>query len=277
LLAASPALADDDEDEPSAEAAKLFEEGRELANRGKADEACDRYARSYKLERAPGTALNLAECEERAGNWKRAFDLYTRAGKIFTKKKQGSRAKFANERAASVQRLHPEVDEPDVEPTPPPTDEPPPPPKSSGGSSTRTAFKVVMISSLGVAALAGAGFLYSHFQIEDYSSSTIEPGTTFVDPIGNGRTGAVGVDDCGEGMFLGANGQPNVSLQNKFETACNAHDRQKWLAPLAVTTAIIGVGAAVYLVVTRDNGEKTVAVTPAVTEQSAGITATFAW
>jgi hypothetical protein len=48
-------------------AQSLFEEGRKLMNEKKFPEACPRLERSYKLDPAPGTLLNLAVCHESIG------------------------------------------------------------------------------------------------------------------------------------------------------------------------------------------------------------------
>lgn len=48
-------------------AQSLFEEGRKLMNEKKFPEACPRLERSYKLDPAPGTLLNLAVCHEAIG------------------------------------------------------------------------------------------------------------------------------------------------------------------------------------------------------------------
>jgi hypothetical protein len=44
--------------QPSPQATKLFDEGRELAKQQKWADACDRFAQSLALDPAPGTKLN---------------------------------------------------------------------------------------------------------------------------------------------------------------------------------------------------------------------------
>lgn len=63
------------------EGEKLFVEGRKLMDEGKTDEACQRFEKSYALEGALGSLLNLANCEEKRGrlrvalgHWKKAAD-----------------------------------------------------------------------------------------------------------------------------------------------------------------------------------------------------------
>ena len=58
------------------ESSQIFQEARELAKAGKYDEACALFARSYGLDPAPGTAVNLADCLERQGHIRRAWALF---------------------------------------------------------------------------------------------------------------------------------------------------------------------------------------------------------
>jgi hypothetical protein len=74
--AAAPAWA-----QAPTEGERLFVEGRTLMDEGKTDEACQRFERSYALEGALGSLLNLANCEEKRGrlrvalaHWKKAAD-----------------------------------------------------------------------------------------------------------------------------------------------------------------------------------------------------------
>ncbi|OQB15474.1 MAG: hypothetical protein BWY17_02085 [Deltaproteobacteria bacterium ADurb.Bin207] len=63
-------------------ATDLFVQGREALKAGDLSQACHLFADSLRLDPAVGTALNLAECEERRGRfvqalrgWKRAVEL----------------------------------------------------------------------------------------------------------------------------------------------------------------------------------------------------------
>lgn len=60
---------------PAADADSLFRAGRDALKAGDLARACRAFAGSLRLERAPGTLLNLAECEERRG---RAAEAYRR-------------------------------------------------------------------------------------------------------------------------------------------------------------------------------------------------------
>ena len=52
---------------PADEADRLFREGREAMKRGDAASACPKFARSQKLDPAPGTLINLSDCEQQLG------------------------------------------------------------------------------------------------------------------------------------------------------------------------------------------------------------------
>ena len=63
-------------------ATELFTQGREMLKTGDLDKACPLFAESLRLDPAVGTALNLAECEERRGylasalrGWQQAINL----------------------------------------------------------------------------------------------------------------------------------------------------------------------------------------------------------
>lgn len=65
-----------------AAATELFTEGRDMLKQGDLDKACALFAESLRLDPAVGTALNLAECEERRGqltaawrSWQQAINL----------------------------------------------------------------------------------------------------------------------------------------------------------------------------------------------------------
>jgi tetratricopeptide (TPR) repeat protein len=83
------------------EADRIFLQGRELAKLGRFDEACALFARSYELDPALGTAVNLADCLERQGHFARAWALFD----VVARDSQSvqSRARLARERADALQ------------------------------------------------------------------------------------------------------------------------------------------------------------------------------
>ncbi len=54
----------------------LFDEGREAVRAGDYPRACAKFRESNRLDPAPGTVLNLADCEERLGRVATAWTLY---------------------------------------------------------------------------------------------------------------------------------------------------------------------------------------------------------
>jgi hypothetical protein len=88
--------------EPLATAAQLFEQGRELVKQGRYPEACRRFERSYELDPAVGTQLNVADCLERRGELRKAFQMFHDAADAYTRAGSLTRAKFALDRADAV-------------------------------------------------------------------------------------------------------------------------------------------------------------------------------
>lgn len=78
LTTALPAAADGAGTDPAA-AAALFQEGRDAVKRGDYAVACPKLADSYRLDPAPGTLLNLADCNEHLGKIASAWQLFQQA------------------------------------------------------------------------------------------------------------------------------------------------------------------------------------------------------
>jgi hypothetical protein len=74
-LASGQAQADDNPREITALA--LFDSGRQLMEQERVDEACPKFAESYRLDAALGTLLNLALCRERQGKTASAYFIYS--------------------------------------------------------------------------------------------------------------------------------------------------------------------------------------------------------
>jgi hypothetical protein len=71
VLALTPLAARADSADPAA-ADALFREGRRAADAGNYAVACPKFEESYRLDPAPGTLLNLGDCEENRGQLARA-------------------------------------------------------------------------------------------------------------------------------------------------------------------------------------------------------------
>ncbi len=82
----------------------LFEQGREAMAAGDYDEACAKFEASMALDSAPGTLMNLGNCEEQRGNIASAWERYVAAQRELPSSDR--RRDFAAEK---VQELEPRV------------------------------------------------------------------------------------------------------------------------------------------------------------------------
>jgi len=82
------------------EAGQIFQQARELVRLGRFDEACELFGKSYELDPALGTAVNLADCLERQGRLRHAWALFD----VVARNSQNvqSRAKLARQRADAL-------------------------------------------------------------------------------------------------------------------------------------------------------------------------------
>jgi hypothetical protein len=87
--------------QPKNKSTELFEQGRALAAQGKLTEACAKFDESYKIDGAPGTALNYGDCLEKLGQLSRAWQMFDAAHKDFTRDNDG-RADYAKTRAGQI-------------------------------------------------------------------------------------------------------------------------------------------------------------------------------
>jgi hypothetical protein len=93
---AAPARAD-------GEADVLFREGRELLEKGRWGEACEKLQKSEKLAAAVGTLLNLGFCWEQLGRMRSAMDAYAEAEILASNAGDAKSATFARERFTAVE------------------------------------------------------------------------------------------------------------------------------------------------------------------------------
>ncbi len=76
-------------------AQSLFDEGRKLMNEKKYAEACPRLERSYKLDAAAGTLLNLAVCHENVGKTASALNEFRDSVAMAKRENRNDRVAFA--------------------------------------------------------------------------------------------------------------------------------------------------------------------------------------
>src|SRR3954469_4830602 len=95
IAAARPGDPDD-----ATEASASFQRGRDLAKLGRYTEACVEFGKSYELDPALGTAVNLADCLERQGQLYRAWELFDLVAR--SSPNVQSRARLARGRADAL-------------------------------------------------------------------------------------------------------------------------------------------------------------------------------
>jgi hypothetical protein len=81
----------------------LFNEGRELLEKGRFAEACPKLAKSEELAPAVGTLLNLGYCWEQLAKLRSAMDSYAEAETLALTAGDTKRAAFAKERFRAVE------------------------------------------------------------------------------------------------------------------------------------------------------------------------------
>ena len=92
--------------DPSA-AEALFRSAREAMARGDFAAACSRFAESHRLDPAPGTLLNVAQCEEKDGKLATSFAHVTEA--LEGLPKDDFRVPYARERLAALEPRLPTI------------------------------------------------------------------------------------------------------------------------------------------------------------------------
>lgn len=97
IVASSPNLS-------AQNAAGLFKQGRELAEKGQWAQACPLFAEAHRQEpKAVGVLLNLAECYKQTGKPASAWEAYNEAEFLAKKENNNDRAQFAHNEAAALE------------------------------------------------------------------------------------------------------------------------------------------------------------------------------
>ncbi|MBA3818546.1 MAG: hypothetical protein H0X17_06605 [Deltaproteobacteria bacterium] len=144
---------------------------------------------------------------------------------------------------------------------------------------SKTVFKVVAAAALGGAAITGAVWGVSYFgAIRTYEGATL---TSATQPMK--VNGEIGNASCGRGEYS------EPADQKKFADACSAYKRTQWAVPTTIGLAAVGIGALVYVLVSKDDSEvpaamagrrvkqRQFAVSPVVSPEGAGATLQFDW
>ncbi len=106
LLVLAPAIALAD-GTGTATADSLFRDGRRAADAGNFAVACPKFEESYKLDPAPGTLLNLADCEENRGQLSRAWQHFRQLHDLLPV--SDDRRPIAEKRAQSLELRAPKL------------------------------------------------------------------------------------------------------------------------------------------------------------------------
>lgn len=82
----------------------LYQQGLELAKQERWGEAAGKFEESNRLDPAPGTTINLADCYEHMGKLASAWTLFLEAGSVFNRRTPPDpRGEIAASRAAALQ------------------------------------------------------------------------------------------------------------------------------------------------------------------------------
>jgi hypothetical protein len=100
LALAAPSIAR--ADDPGA-AEVLFKDARVLMDKGDRARACPMFAESYRLDPAPGTLLNIAECHRLDGKTATAWGEFVAAAREFRRRDDERRASFADDQAKKLE------------------------------------------------------------------------------------------------------------------------------------------------------------------------------
>lgn len=106
LLAAALLLVPASGQAAPTEGERLFREGRAAMQEKDYETACARFAESQRKEPAPGTSLNIGECEERRNHLVAARDAFASAASAFTTTDKKS---YASSRAEALEKRIPRV------------------------------------------------------------------------------------------------------------------------------------------------------------------------
>ncbi|HSO31078.1 MAG TPA: hypothetical protein VLT33_01145, partial [Labilithrix sp.] len=91
----------------SAAGEALYRAAKESAKKGDWEKACAQFAESQRLDPAPGTLVNLADCEEHRGLVTSAWSHFTEVQPQF--KPGDARAAYAREHAAALEKRIPRL------------------------------------------------------------------------------------------------------------------------------------------------------------------------
>jgi len=104
LLAAPIASAEEPSAADKAVAESLFQDARALLKKGALENACPKFAESFRLAPRLGTLLNLATCHEKQGKTASAWAEFKEAAALARRDKRRDREKYAADHASALEK-----------------------------------------------------------------------------------------------------------------------------------------------------------------------------
>jgi hypothetical protein len=142
-----------------ARSTQMFERGRvDVVQRDDYATACELFVHSYELDPAPGTALNLGDCNEHLGHLTHAMKWFQRAEQTFAAAHDSEREAFAHARAEAVRARIAASEHP-------PRD--------------RTGFRVAFWASTAIGAVGTALWIYGYNQVQDATNKLCAGGAYY--------------------------------------------------------------------------------------------------
>jgi serine/threonine-protein kinase len=218
------------------EGKRLFDEGRALSEQGKHEEACALYAKSYELEQAAGTMLNLGDCAERGGKLARAWQLFDAAAREFGLAGKPTQEKFARGRADALAPKLAKVVVRIAEPR-------------AGGLSIWVGGRAVAVAAAGQRAQSEQSEQSEIVELLEAGPIAVEVGAPGREPFSTTVTGVVGAEVAVDVPVLRAMGG---GVAPPPETRPLAERRQRGRVRIAAgvgAAGALGLGAAAVLAV----------------------------
>ncbi|GAC1359440.1 MAG: hypothetical protein NVSMB47_12270 [Polyangiales bacterium] len=102
LLLLAPAAAAEPSESERAIAESLFQQAKTLSKKGDYAAACPKFAESFRIDAAGGTALNLADCLEHDGKLASAYGMFQKARVMALGASRQDRVQIADEHLAAL-------------------------------------------------------------------------------------------------------------------------------------------------------------------------------
>jgi len=216
-----------------AQARQLFDQGRELADKGDWPEACRKFSAAHALHSTGGTALQAANCYEHIAQSDKAIEMYQYILDHRATEKNAERVSIAEERIAALKKpapaFPPSSAPASASPVPPPatSSEPSSAPDASTSPNRVPAYVSFGIGGAGVV----VGAIFGVLALSQASTAT-------KDCKPDGRCPASEADDASAAKTKG------------------------WVSTIGFGVGVVGVATGIILLATGGKGSKSAAVSP---------------